>query len=405
MNLIAFEPYSLYLFAVLASLAVSLFSIPNIIYIAKRKRLFDVPDNHRKLHKRIVPNLGGIGIFFAFFITASLLIKPDFLTWNYVATACLILFLTGLKDDLVSISSSKKFIAQAIAAGITVGFAGVRLHSLGGLFGIEELPIWASFPFSVIGCIFVTNAFNLIDGIDGLAGTIGVFITTSLGILLAAFGNISAAILAFSLSGAILGFLKSNISPASIFMGDTGSLNIGFVVSVLSIMTINAYHEGGTISHVIVSSSGVLIVTLAILFVPVFDTFRVFTMRILRGHSPFAADRTHLHHYLLDIGLSHSQTVLVILGSNIFITVIALFVQRLNINLALGILLLSMVGLFSVLMYLRRNKSQVNVNTNEGKPLPISKNTEGQQPMALPQSIVVGGKAIHKEKVSLAEKQ
>src|SRR6478609_334786 len=124
-------PYSYYLFAILGSLCISLFSIPNIIYIAKKKHLVDIPDNHRKLHARIVPNLGGVGIFFAFFITASLCIKPDFTTWNYVATACLILFITGLKDDLVSISPSKKFIAQTAAAAITVILADVRLHSLG----------------------------------------------------------------------------------------------------------------------------------------------------------------------------------------------------------------------------------------------------------------------------------
>src|SRR6478736_935658 len=121
----AFQPHLFYLLAVLASIAISLFSIPNIIYIAKKKRLFDMPDNHRKLHTRIVPNLGGVGIFFAFFITASLLIRPDFTKWNYIATACLILFITGLKDDLVTISPSKKFIAQAFAAGITVIMADV----------------------------------------------------------------------------------------------------------------------------------------------------------------------------------------------------------------------------------------------------------------------------------------
>ncbi|MEO6831106.1 MAG: MraY family glycosyltransferase [Chitinophagaceae bacterium] len=402
MSLSVFEPYSLYLFAVIASLAVSLFSIPNIIYIAKRKRLFDVPDNHRKLHTRVVPNLGGIGIFFAFFIAASLLIKPDFTTWNFVATACLILFITGLKDDLVTIGSSKKFIAQAIAAVITVWLAGVRLHSLGGLFGIYELPIWASIPFSVIGCIFVTNAFNLVDGIDGLAGTIGVFITTMLGALLAAYGNVSAAVIAFSMSGALLGFLKSNISPATIFMGDTGSLIIGFVVSVLSILTINAYHAGGSVSHVVVSSQGVLVVTLAILFVPVFDTFRVFTMRILRGHSPFSADRTHLHHYLLDIGLSHTRTVGVILGCNILITILALLVQRLNINLALGILVLFMGMLLGVLLYLR-NRHLLSGKKQLSNGVKV-KAEHYEQTLAFPNSVSVAGKSIHLEESKLVGK-
>ena len=391
------QPYLSYFFAIIAALAVSLFSIPNIVYIAKRKRLFDVPDNHRKLHTRIVPNLGGVGIFFAFFIVASLFISPQiFPKWNYIATACLVLFVTGLKDDLVSISPSKKFVAQAFAATITVTLGGVKLHSLGGLFGIDLLPDWASIPFSIVGCMFVTNAFNLIDGIDGLAGTIGVFISLMLGLFLAAYGNESAAILAFSLCGALIGFLKSNLAPAKIFMGDTGSLLIGFVVSILGILTINAYHTGGSISSIIVSASGVLVVTLAILFVPVFDTFRVFTIRILRGHSPFRADRTHLHHYLLDVGLSHGQTVSVILSANVLVTALSILVQRYNINIAVISLLVFMLGMYGILVYLRRHHLKLGSNTpaffrSKGK----TKDVAIKQGITVPNTVLVSGKAVH----------
>lgn len=395
-----FQPYLSYLLAVVASLGVSLFSIPNIIYIAKRKRLLDIPDNHRKLHTRVVPNLGGIGIFFAFFITASLFIKPDFTKWNYIATACLILFITGLKDDLVTISPTKKFFAQAIAATITVTFAGVRLHSLGGLLGIYQLPDYVSVPFSIIGCIFVTNAFNLLDGIDGLAGTIGVYISIMLGLFLAAYGQSSTAVLAFSLGGAIIGFLKSNLPPARIFMGDTGSLLIGFVVSVLGILAINAYHRGGTIDAVIVSSPGVLVVTLAVLFLPVFDTFRVFTMRLLRGHSPFRADRTHLHHYLLDIGLTHGQTVSVILAANILVTGLALAMQQYNINLAVLALITFMLALYSVLVYMRRTHLQLGSTpriTFRRKDAKDGQNMVMGDGITVPNTVMISGKPIHLE--------
>lgn len=389
------QPYLGYWLAAVVSLLVSLFSIPNIIYIAKRKRLLDMPDNRRKLHTRIVPNLGGVGIFFAFFITASLLIKPDFSSWNYIATACLILFITGLKDDLVSISPSKKFLAQAVAATITVVFAGVRLHSLGGLFGIFDLPVYVSIPFSIIGCMFVTNAFNLIDGIDGLAGTIGVYISIMLGSCLAAYGNGSAAVLAFSLGGAIIGFLRSNLPPARIFMGDTGALLIGFVVSVLSILSINAYHTGGTVDQFITSAPAVFVLTLSVLFVPVFDTFRVFTLRILRGHSPFRADRTHLHHYLLDLGLSHGKTVMVILMMNVMITLLAIGVQGMNINIAVGIMLLGMLAMYAVLVYLRRNKLQLG-GRRERKRRVLARNHGGNE-LSIPQTLTVNGKPLHIE--------
>ena len=403
--MIVLPSYLLFIFAVVGSFGISLFSIPNIIYIAKRKRLFDRPDNHRKLHTRIVPNLGGIGIFFAFFITVSLFIKSDFTTWNYIASACLILFITGLKDDLVSISSSKKFIAQAAAATITVVFAGVRLHSLGGLFWAHELPVWISIPFSIIGCMFVTNAFNLIDGIDGLAGTVGVYIAGMLGLFLAAYGDVSAAILAFSLCGAIIGFLKSNLPPAKIFMGDTGSLLIGFVIAILSILTINAYHSGGIIGNLIISAHGIVIVTLAVIFLPVFDTFRVFSMRILRGHSPFRADRTHLHHYLLDIGLSHGQTVTALLFANIFVTCLALFVQRFNINLAVGCLILVMLALYACVVTLRRRQMKIGntkirfglKNVTRRKPMRL-----GRDGVRIPNTVLVNGKAIHLEEQEMA---
>jgi UDP-N-acetylmuramyl pentapeptide phosphotransferase/UDP-N-acetylglucosamine-1-phosphate transferase len=393
----ALQPYISYFLAIVGSLAVSLFSVPNIIYIAKRKRLFDMPDNHRKLHARIVPNLGGIGIFFAFFIVASLLIKPlSFPKWNYIAAACLILFITGLKDDLVAISPSKKFIAQAMAAAITVIFADVRLHSLGGLFGIDYLPDWISIPFSIVGCIFVTNAFNLVDGIDGLASSIGVYISLMLGLFLAAYGKASEAILAFSLTGALIGFLRYNLAPAKIFMGDTGSLIIGFVVSMLSIMCINTYHTGGSIDAIIVSSSGVFVVSLAVIFIPVFDTFRVFTMRILRGHSPFHADRTHLHHYLLDIGLSHTKTVSVILLANIAVTGLAIWMQHYNINIAVATMLLFMLGLYGILLYMRRNHMQLGAKplSAETREHSLTKSVAISRGITVPNTVVVSGKAV-----------
>ncbi len=396
------QPYITYLFTFLAALAISIFSIPNVIYVSKRKRLLDVPDNARKLHKRIVPNLGGIGIFFAFIIATSLFINPStFSKWNYITAAALVLFITGIKDDLVQISPSKKFVAQLFAAIITVCLADIRLKSLHGLLGIQEMPVWLSMAFSVIGCVFVTNAFNLIDGIDGLAGSIGTLIATLFGILLAAEGDFNAAIIAFSLAGSIIGFLKYNISPAKIFMGDTGSLIIGFAISAISIMFINSYHPQQTpLFGFIASTHGCLIIALAILFIPLFDTFRVFTMRISKGRSPFSPDRTHLHHYLLDLGLSHSQTVVTIMSANIFVIILSLALQSFNMNIALTCLLLAgFCMLFSLMMvrraYYRRSHQSV------APVVPVQSNNmerlESEIPDGIPHgqtSITVNGKRI-----------
>jgi UDP-GlcNAc:undecaprenyl-phosphate GlcNAc-1-phosphate transferase len=391
--------YLVYLLTCVTALAISLFSIPNIIYVSKRKRLLDMPDNERKLHKRIVPNLGGVGIFIAFVIATSLYIKPnEFGRWTYINAALLILFVTGIKDDLVQISPTKKFLAQIAAALITVCLADIRISNLHGIFGIYELPQWLSIGFTVVGCVFVTNAFNLIDGIDGLAGTIGVFISLIFGIALAIEGKTSEAIVAFSLVGAILGFLRYNISPASIFMGDTGSLIIGFSIAVLSITFVNAYHVGIAIHRFIPTSSGALVLALAVLFIPVFDTFRVFTMRIIKGRSPFSPDRTHLHHYLLDLGLTHSQTVSLLLVANTLIVAVVLAAQRYNVNAAIISLLLVTFGLFGILMVLRRSRREITVQTNSGSLVTIT--GEGQLAKELnglkhqSNNITVNGKKI-----------
>jgi UDP-N-acetylmuramyl pentapeptide phosphotransferase/UDP-N-acetylglucosamine-1-phosphate transferase len=355
----ALQPYLNYLFSFLAALAISIFSIPNIIYVAKRKRLLDLPDNERKFHKRVVPNLGGIGIFFAFIIATSLFINADgFSKWNYITAAALILFITGIKDDLVQISPTKKFVAQIAAAVITVCLADIRIHSLQGLLGIHEMPVWVSMGFSIIGCVFVTNAFNLIDGIDGLAGSIGVLISGLLGIFLAAEGGMVAtiaAIIAFSLAGAIVGFLKYNVSPAKIFMGDTGSLIIGFSIAIISILFINSYQGGRSLFGMVTSAGGCLILALAILFIPVFDTFRVFSMRLSKGRSPFSPDRTHLHHYLVDLGLSHSQTVATIVCVNVLVIILAMGLQAYNVNIAFAALLLAGLSMLLALIIVRRS--------------------------------------------------
>lgn len=345
-------------------------SIPQIMYIAAKKRLFDVPDNHRKVHQRIVPNLGGVGIFFAFITTCSLFLNPDsFRNWNYIIASTLLLFLTGIMDDLVSLGPSKKFMAQFIASFITVCIADIRLTSLHGIFGVYELTYWYSVIFSIVGCIFVTNAFNLIDGIDGLAGSIGLLCTFTMGVCLAATGNAGGACLAFSLMGAIAGFLRFNKSPARIFMGDTGSLLLGYMISVLCIIFVNSHSSSKAVATIVHSPAAALVIGLSILFVPVFDSFRVFATRLAKGSSPFKADRTHLHHYLLDLGFTHSRTVTILITANILIITVSLLMQDFNPNLGILSILVLSFGLFAILYYMRKNRLAKNVK-GPRKPIP-----------------------------------
>lgn len=369
-------PHLIYLLTFISALIISLVSIPQIMLISAKKRLFDLPDNDRKIHLRVVPNLGGIGIFFAFITTCSLFLNHDsFSNWNYIIASSLILFLTGIMDDLVSLSPSKKFFAQFIAASITVCIADIRLSSLHGIFGVYGLTYWYSIIFSVVGIIFVINAFNLIDGIDGLAGSIGVLSTFSLGVCLAASGNAGGASMAFSLMGAIAGFLRFNTAPARIFMGDTGALLIGYIISVLCILFVNSYNEQTTVGNIIHNPGGALVVGLSVLFVPVFDSFRVFATRLMRGVSPFKADRTHLHHYLLDLGFTHSMTVGILLISNILLITVALILQDFNPNLGIfGIVAISFI-LYAILYFMRKKRME-SIKLLKGQTKPTIGNSK-----------------------------
>jgi UDP-N-acetylmuramyl pentapeptide phosphotransferase/UDP-N-acetylglucosamine-1-phosphate transferase len=342
----------------LGAMLICNFLIPKIIYTAKRKRLLDIPDNHRKIHAQTIPNLGGIAIFSSFIFMACMAANyAAFPGLNYFIAAILVLFVTGVKDDLIGVSPGTKFLAQFVASVLLVLFADIRLTSLHGFLGFYgQLPYWGSVLFSIVGCMFVTNAFNLIDGIDGLAGSIGILCSGFFGFCLYTNGQTSYAYLAFSLMGALIAFLRYNHSPARVFMGDTGALTIGFTITILSILFIETYPaQEPSLLWPVQGKYGSIVLALAILFVPVFDTFRVFTTRILKRHSPFKADRTHLHHYLLDLGFSHAKTVRILVSANLLIIAFALLMQQAyNVTISIVGLLFFAFSLFGVLFLMRR---------------------------------------------------
>lgn len=351
----------IYIAMFLLAMGITIFSIPNIIFVAKKKRLLDKPD-HRKKHTNVTPNLGGIGIFAAFIFVASIFNVGYYFTgWNCILGASFLLFVTGLKDDLVAIDPYKKFLVQIVAAIIVVYLADIRLTDLQGLLGIHQLPYIVSFLLSVVGITFVTNAFNLIDGVDGLAGSLSFLLFTFLGVVFAVNGNIGSAMLCFAIAGAVTGFLRYNIAPARIFMGDTGSLVLGFLASVMAISFVSKMHQIPADSPFVgwfVNGYGGITVALAAIIVPVYDTFRVFTTRILRGFSPFHADRTHVHHVLLDIGLNATQVAATLVGITAAFIGGAFFMVRMNLNTnwAILIILAAATGLMYLAVKIRNRK-------------------------------------------------
>lgn len=303
--------------------------IPSIIRVASIKNLFDRP-NDRSAHVLPTPSLGGIGIFAG--AVCGIILWTPFQTFGelqYILASCVILFLIGVKDDLVAISPTKKFVAQILCALILVYKSHIRITSLHGIFGIHELPEMFSFALSIVAIVGIINAFNLIDGINGLAGSISVLACLIWGTWFFLVDHIELAIVAFSVAGAALAFLKYNITPAKIFMGDTGSLLIGMVCAVLAIKFIELQGEVPP-SKSFSFSAAAPAIAIAILILPLYDTARVFIRRILQGKSPFYPDKTHIHHLLLDTGLTHMQATAVLIGVNVFFVALVVTLSSLG---------------------------------------------------------------------------
>lgn len=336
-----------------SSLIVALAIIPPLIKISFKNKMFDEPSEDRKIHKGVVPNSGGIAIFIGFLFSCLILIPFDLLPQaNILMAAAMLVFIMGLKDDIDDLKPFKKFIAQFIAAIMVSVFADLRITDLYGVMGIHELSYEVSITFTVFFFVGIVNAYNLIDGIDGLAGGLGVLLSLFYTFLFYQVGQMGYAYLSISLTGALIGFLCFNVTPSKIFMGDSGSLLLGFIVAVLSIKVMDADLANDLMlgSLPIRSSAGLIT---AVLVIPVFDTLRVFTLRIWRGVSPFTADSNHLHHRLLSLGLNHIQAATILILMNLSLIIMALTFQGLNNTQLIGLIIFStsvLNGLLSLLI-------------------------------------------------------
>ena len=335
--------------------------MPAVIEIADIKKLYDIPD-FRKIHKKPIASLGGVGVFVGFFIAALLCISikdnPEF---QYISVAAVITFFLGLKDDILVISATKKFIGQILAAGIIIHLGGIRIESMHGLFGIHELPLIVSNILSYFTIIFIINAFNLIDGVDGLAGSLGLLTMTVFGTYFTMVDMPAYAAVSFAMAGSLLGFLLFNFNPAKIFLGDSGSLLLGLLNAVLVLKFISV----GDSSALPFQVESVVAVGISILMIPLLDTLRVFSIRILGGRSPFSPDRNHIHHILLDIGLNHKMVTLSCVMLNAMFIAIGFFGMSMGANFLLLTLGLVAVLLLGILVYARKSAPEKVVEVKE----------------------------------------
>jgi UDP-N-acetylmuramyl pentapeptide phosphotransferase/UDP-N-acetylglucosamine-1-phosphate transferase len=323
--------------AFLLALSVTWYYIPKVVMVVRLRHLEDKPSK-RKIHKNDVPTLGGIGIFAGFFIGFLFGIDGYMSGLSYFTAAAVTLFFVGIKDDLVHINYTKKLIGELGAAVIVAVFTDLRFNSFHGFLGVTAVSPWISLPVTVFVIVLIINAVNLIDGIDGLAASIGIIASVTFGLFFFLSGDYGYTVMAAAMLGALIAFLRFNLSKGhfKIFMGDTGSLIIGFTLAVFAIR-FNELVAGGEAALALQSAPSV---TIAILIVPLFDTLRVIILRLHYHQSPFMADQRHIHHLMLRTGLSHGQATLYISLFNIFIIGLAFLLDGLGI-LLLGLLLLA----------------------------------------------------------------
>ena len=336
------------LMAICITLVLSFVLVPFVKKIAFRVNALDCP-NSRKVHNMLTPRLGGIGIIISFYIGILIVFGFTQITVSIIFPSIFVA-LAGVLDDIFTISPKLKLFLQFIGAIVFVSFGGNHIISFfmikGQLLPLNEL----SFVITVIWLIGASNAVNLIDGLDGLAGGVSFISSLSLGFLCILIGNNTYGIITFILAASILGFLKYNFYPASIFMGDSGALFLGFILGELSIL---GALKGATFIS--------FILPILILGIPILDVMWSIFRRALSGKPIMNADKKHLHHRLLDRGFSHRQTVLFIYCISAILGVTAVLVSAIDmfiVVIAVVLIILSLfvqMGLFSKTDHEKKN--------------------------------------------------
>src|SRR6478735_611904 len=318
---------------IIVAFILTYFLLPFIIRIAHNNKLYDIPDE-RKLHNHEISSLGGIAIFTGLIL--SVLMISDFDKYSselqYFIAAFFIIFLIGVIDDIFCLKAWKKILGQLLATAMLTFKCGLLITNLHGFMGVHELTYIESIYTSFFTILLLINSFNLIDGVDGLAGSLGFISCLFFGTIFYINNALPYVVLSFTMCGALLGFLIYNFPPAKIFMGDSGSTLIGLMCAILSIKfienpSIQASFNGNTVPAIAFS----------FLLIPLMDVLRVFTLRIAKKQSPLMPDRNHLHHLLQNKGLTHMEVTSVLLGSQFLFGLLGLLLRNTNLHLIVAL--------------------------------------------------------------------
>jgi UDP-N-acetylmuramyl pentapeptide phosphotransferase/UDP-N-acetylglucosamine-1-phosphate transferase len=334
-------------FLVIAALILSfilvILSVPSILKVARAKKLFD-PSNIRKIHTQLVPPLGGIAIFIGFILGTLVSTNGfSFDSLKYIIASVILMFFIGLKDDLLDIAPIKKFIVQIFAGGLLIFLGQLSITNLHGILGIYGIHYFIGIFLTLFIILVSINAFNMIDGIDGLASILAIIGSGFFGIWFYLNGNIQFAIMSFALVGSLTGFFIFNVfgNKSKMFMGDTGSLIVGIVMAVLVIK----FNEENITTTSLYKIKAAPMVSFAVMVVPMVDILRVMTMRILDGRSVFSADRNHIHHRMLELIPSHLHVTLIMGSVNFVYIGIALILDNFSINATFKFLIIFLTGI------------------------------------------------------------
>jgi UDP-GlcNAc:undecaprenyl-phosphate GlcNAc-1-phosphate transferase len=333
------------------AMIVSMSTYPAIFNISEAKHLMDEP-GERSSHSKMTPTLGGVGLYISLVVVITLIGGLlDTKVLMLILGSLTILFFLGLKDDLLILSPKKKLFGQIVAAMVLIVFTDTRILGLSGLFGVTIMPYWISVGFTLFVYILIINAYNLIDGVDGLAGSLALVASAAFAFIAVKIKDITMATTAVATIGALLPFLRLNLSKnKKIFMGDTGSMLVGFLVAFYSVRFIGTTQV--TPTSLFFDSAPVMV--LSIVFFPLLDTFRIFVIRLfILKKSPFSPDKNHLHHRYLNLGFSHIQTTSYIVILNVLLITFSFTIRHMDIYsqfmllIVVGILLYSSLFIYN----------------------------------------------------------
>ena len=334
---------------------------PKVLKISIMKNLVDNPDA-RKLQRNPVPVMGGIAVFFGIVIgtcsSQTMLNDPKVFM---LITAMLIMLYTGTMDDIMDLTPCIRFIIEILIVAWLMYVNRASINSLWGLWGVEEIPLWLSCPLTIFAAVGIINAINLIDGVNGLSSGFCFMASVLFAIIFYKSGNTSMTIIAISAAGAIIPFFLHNVfgNSTKMFIGDGGTLVIG---TMMSMFVISILKSDTSCAKFAEDGMGLIPFALAILSIPVFDTLRVMTTRIINKKSPFHPDKTHLHHLFIELGFSHIGTTISILTTNFMI--VAVWYLSYKLGASIDVQLYIVIGISIMVTFIFYNFAHKQIEKN-----------------------------------------